>query len=78
MGGDQIDGAVGLAGQVVQRVVEGLGGEGVRPVAVEHRELRIEAGRQRVGAQDPGTEAVDRRDERPLGLAGGLVGAELA
>ena len=43
---------------------------------VEHREARIEARRQRPGAQHAGAEAVDRADPRRLGLARALELAE--
>ena len=75
---DQLNPAGRVLGQLLERELERGIGEGVRLGLVEHRELRVDPGRERVRTQHPRAEAVNRRDIRALGLPGRLVGAEFA
>ena len=75
---DQIHRPGAGARQVRERLVEGGDRERIGLIDVEHDERRIEPGGERAGAQDPRTEAMDRRDERPLGRARLIDRAELA
>ncbi len=78
VGGDQLDRAGVGPTELLERRVEGDVGEPFGVLLVEHRELRVEPGVERVRAQQPRAEGVDRRDPGALGGARRVVGAELA
>ena len=71
VGGDEVQrrGAVLAVEHLGQRALPGAVAQRPRGGLVEHAERRIEARGDRVGAQQPRAEAVDRRDPRRLGLA---------
>ena len=52
-----------------ERDAERLRAQHARLALVEHAEARIDAGRRGIRAQQPVTEAVDRRDPRAVELA---------
>ena len=58
--------------ELVERRAERLRAE-TAPCVVELAEARVEAGRERIRPQQPGAEAVDRRDPRAVELAGEVV-----
>ena len=60
------------------RVIERLVCEPTGLGLVEDHERWVDPRRERVRAQQPGAEAVDRRDERRFGGARELVGAQLS
>ena len=75
--GDQADHAGVGRRQLLQGVFERERLQRLGLVAVEDREARIQAGRERARAEHPRAEPVDRRDERTLGRARLLGRAEL-
>ena len=79
VGGDEVERRRGvLAGeQPRERVVPGAVVQRAGGGLVEHGERRVQAGGDRVGAQQPRAEAVDRRDPGGLGLARRVAPAEL-
>ena len=70
---------VGLLAQaeVGERLLERLAAQHPRLAVVEHAEARVEAGDERMRAQQAVTEAVDRRDPGAVELAGEVAPAEL-
>jgi hypothetical protein len=71
--GDQLEPLGVGAHELLERRVERVGADPLRLQLVEHAEVGVDAGAERVGAQHARAEAVDRRDPGPLGSAG--VGA---
>ena len=65
------------AAELGQRRHEGLGPQHARLALVEHSEPRVDAGRRRIGAQQPVAEAVNGRDPGAVELAGEIGAAGL-
>ncbi len=77
VGGEHIDGRCPAAREAGQSGLERASAQHARGGRVEHAEIGVQPGGQRVRAQQPPAEGVERADGRGLRVAGGAAFTEL-